>query len=396
MGGQIAAERSLHLDMRQFNQVVHFSPAESIVRVQSGMRWRELQDLIDPHDLSVKIMQSFSNFTIGGSVSVNAHGRYVGAGPLVLSVRAIELVLPDGQVVEATPTKDAELFFGVVGGYGGLGIITEVELELAPNVRMERRAHRTPVTHYREFFIRQVYRNADAILHNADLMPPDFSEASSVTWFRTAKPLTVQERLVAQGQDYKLESSLIWAVSELPGGQRARSDLLESLHYLKPAVVWRNYEASLDVASLGAISNGTSTYALQEYFIPITRFDAFVPRMAAILRRNRANVLNISVRYAHSDPGSLLAWARNEVFSFVLYYKQSTSQTARAQVGNWTRELVEAALSQGGTYYLPYQLHATRQQFVRAYPDSPRFFALKRKVDPKTKLRNKLWDKYSP
>jgi len=45
-----------------------------VIRVQAGMRWRDLQDAIDPHDLSVKIMQSFSNFTAGGAVSVIATG----------------------------------------------------------------------------------------------------------------------------------------------------------------------------------------------------------------------------------------------------------------------------------------------------------------------------------
>ena len=79
MGGQIAAPDSLHLDMRAMNQVVAFDPAQSVIRVQAGITWRDLQEIIDPHDLAVRIMQSFSNFTVGGSISVNCHGRYVGA-----------------------------------------------------------------------------------------------------------------------------------------------------------------------------------------------------------------------------------------------------------------------------------------------------------------------------
>ena len=63
MGGQIASEDSLHLDMRQFNQVIRYSPENKVIRVQSGMRWRDLQTVIDPDDLSVKIMQSYANFT---------------------------------------------------------------------------------------------------------------------------------------------------------------------------------------------------------------------------------------------------------------------------------------------------------------------------------------------
>src|SRR6478735_9239496 len=96
MGGQIASPDSTHLDLRGLNQVVAFDPTRRVVRVQAGMTWRDLQDVIDPQGLSVRIMQSFSNFTVGGSVSVNCHGRYVGAGPLVNSVRALQLVTASG------------------------------------------------------------------------------------------------------------------------------------------------------------------------------------------------------------------------------------------------------------------------------------------------------------
>ena len=73
MGGQVAVEGGLHLDMRQMNQLVWLNAPERKVRVQAGMRWRDLQSLIDPQGLAVKTMQSYANFTVGGAVSVNAH-----------------------------------------------------------------------------------------------------------------------------------------------------------------------------------------------------------------------------------------------------------------------------------------------------------------------------------
>jgi FAD/FMN-containing dehydrogenase len=105
-------------------------------------------------------------------------------------------------------------------------------------------------------------------------------------------------------------------------------------------------------------------------------------------------VLNVSIRHTRADPLSLLAWARNEVYSFVIYYAQATTDEAREAVGVWTRELVGAALAEGGSYYLPYQIHATREQFLAAYPAAAAFFALKRRVDPDYKFRNRLWEAY--
>lgn len=103
MGGHTASPGSLHLDLRQFNQVLHFDPALRLIRVQAGIRWCDIQKFVDPHGLSVKIMQTYANFTVGGALSVNAHGRYMGLGPVVLSVRNILLVLADGTTLMPPP-----------------------------------------------------------------------------------------------------------------------------------------------------------------------------------------------------------------------------------------------------------------------------------------------------
>src|SRR5271156_1599416 len=80
MGGQTASPGSLHLDMRGLNRVLFFNPQERWIRVEAGIRWCDIQRFVDPHDLAVKIMQTYANFTVGGSLSVNAHGRYIGLG----------------------------------------------------------------------------------------------------------------------------------------------------------------------------------------------------------------------------------------------------------------------------------------------------------------------------
>ena len=131
MGGQIAQAQALHLDLRGMNRLIHLDPAKKIVRAQAGMRWRDLLDLLDPHQLSVEIMQSFANFTLGGSESVNCHGRYVGKGAIVHSIRALSVVLADGRLLEASRTENPSLFAATVGGYAATGVVTEVELDLA-------------------------------------------------------------------------------------------------------------------------------------------------------------------------------------------------------------------------------------------------------------------------
>jgi len=309
-------------------------------------------------------------------------------------VRSIRVVLADGSLVEANRETNPELFFGCIGGYGGLGVIVEATLDLAENRHIARDARLLPVPEYRRYFFEHVRNDAGAVFHNGDLYPPSYDSVRAITWRVTDRPVTVPARLVPLGGSHWPERVAMFGVSALPFGKELRSDVVDPLRLHFRPVVWRNYEASADVAELEPASRRLTTYVLEEYFVPVERFDAFVPRMAAILRRHRVNVINVSVRHALRDPGSLLAWAKQECFSFVIYFKQGTSESARAEVGEWTRELTDAALALDGSYYLPYQIHATREQFLRAYPRAPEFFALKRRLDPDDRFRNQLWDRY--
>lgn len=394
MGGQVAVEGGLHLDMREMKELVWFKPGERLVRVQAGMRWRDLQDVIDPHGLAVHTMQSYSNFTIGGSVAVNAHGRYVGHGPVCNSVLAIQLVLADGSVVEASRNTNPNLFSAALGGYGAVGVITEVELTLKENLRIERFVQEVALSEYVNFFEENIFKDEACIMHNADLMPPLFQNPIAVTWRKTDKPLTESTRLIPRGQSYAMEQNVLWVLTELPGAEKLRKSIIHPLLTSKPVVKWLNHEASLDVAELEPRTRKVSTYALQEYFIPTVRVAEFAIALSQILRRNNVEAVNVSIRHCPKDIVSLLPYAKEEVFSFVLYYKQRTHSKGQKATGKWTRELIDKALENQGCYYLPYQLHASKEQFDKAYPEAQLLRSTKKEFDPTDKFSNEMWEKY--
>jgi FAD/FMN-containing dehydrogenase len=117
MGGQVAYPDALHIDMRGMNKLLSFDKVRGIVTVQAGMTWRELQRQIAPY-WAVKIMQSYNAFTVGGSLNVNVHGRYIGEGPLVLSVLSFKLVQADGSVLHCSRYDNHEIFKAVPGHQG--------------------------------------------------------------------------------------------------------------------------------------------------------------------------------------------------------------------------------------------------------------------------------------
>jgi hypothetical protein len=234
------------------------------------------------------------------------------------------------------------------------------------------------------------------VFHNADIYPPAFQKLRAITYRRSNDSLTDPGRIHPPDQTSWKHRLAYQVMSSGSGGLWLREHLIDPLVLRGNPVTRRNYEASYDVSELEPSSRERKTYVLQEYFVPVDSIAVFLPRLRRVLQTHGVNAINVSIRHALKDPGTLLAWAPEEVFAFVLYYKQRVTPEDRREVARWTRELIDAALESGGRYYLPYQPVATREQFRRAYPRAAELIALKRRVDPTGKFTNVLWDLYAP
>lgn len=105
---------------------------ERIATIGAGARWSAVIDAAAPYGLAP---------IPGSSPHVGAVGYTLGGGlgPLARShgfsadwVHGFRVVVADGSVVIATTAENPELFWALRGGKGGLGIVTEMRLELVP------------------------------------------------------------------------------------------------------------------------------------------------------------------------------------------------------------------------------------------------------------------------
>lgn len=392
-GGQIGYPNGITIDMTALNKVVAFDPVKKLITVQAGMRWSALQKYIDPYDLSVQIMQSYNDFTIGGSLSVNVHGRDICCGPLIESVESIKVLLADGSIVHASRIEHADLLNAIIGGYGGLGIIVEVTLRLTTNQVLERRVVRTSADQYAHHFLNTIRTDPSAVLHNANLYPPALNQVISITWHTSDKAVTQPERLQPQRSIYLSERLAEVLLRRIPFGRNVRaSHAYKVLN--KPAVHYRNYEMSSSVNTLGPLFRWPNTTILQEYFIPVTHIAQFIDQLRNITLRYHVHLLNVSLRYVPKNTESLLTYSPNDSFALVLYISIFNTYLGKIYTKRWTQELIDQALALGGTYYLPYQLYATPEQLHTAYPEFDHFLQIKTKYDPENKFSNMFFKTY--
>jgi FAD/FMN-containing dehydrogenase len=133
---------------------------------------------------------------------------------------------------------------------------------------------------------------------------------------------------------------------------------------------------------------------LHEYFVPCDRLPEFVEKARPVLARHQPDLLNITVREVRTDEDTHLRYAREPVFGLVMLYDHPRTAAADEAMARLTRELIDVALSCGGTYYLPYRPHATVEQFRRAYPEAATFAQLKRLHDPHEIFQNEFYRRY--
>jgi len=362
-----------------------------VMRVHAGLRWRDAIAALDPLGLSPKVMQSNNDFGIAATFSVNAHGWPTAFGPMGSTVRSVEMMLADGSLVTASREDNPELFHAAMGGYGLLGLLTRMEVEVVPNRRLEpsfrtlpaadfapafvEAARRSPMTYGRLNLDREAFFEEALLVSYAPVegeVPP--AEGSGFL-SRASRPVFRAQ----VGSDW-VRRRRWWMETEvqpLLAGPATRNSLLN-----EPAVTLEDRDPS-------------RTDILHEYFVAPERFGDFLEAARRIIPASYQELLNITVRWVEQDAESLLSYAPDGPrIASVLLFSQEMSPRAEADMRRMTAELIEAVLETGGSYYLPYRPHATLDQFRRCYPRWEELVALKRQVDPELRLRNGFWDNY--
>jgi FAD/FMN-containing dehydrogenase len=389
-GGQIACPLGIVIDTINLHEITHFDPDNRIISVQPGVTWKEIQKLIDPYNLSIQVMQSYNDFTVGGSLSVNVHGRDP-QGSLIKTVESIKIMLANGKIVTASRTENSDLFYATLGGYGLLGVIVEAKLRLTENYPIQRSIQIMPIDEYPSYFFNTILNDSTIIFHNANIYPDEFKEVLAITWKKTTEPLTQQDRLQQHTTHIKamIEEQILRRFSP---AKKLRQQI-EPKRLQEKEVVWRNYEMSYTVKSLEPLIRFPTTNILQEYFVPLDKLIEFINEFRSITHRYKVNVLNVSIRYVPADHESLLAYAPQNSFALVCYINVPRTVDQKKE-REWTQKLIDAVLNVNGAFYLPYHLYATQQQFQQAYPHYKKFLQVKKRYDPHNRFISSLYESY--
>ncbi|MBR0796329.1 FAD-binding oxidoreductase [Bradyrhizobium jicamae] len=365
-------------------------------RVGAGMRWFEVIRALDAQGFSPAVMQSNSDFGVGSTFCVNSHGWPTRYGPFGSTVRSARIMLADGQLVECSRSKEAELFALAMGGYGLLGAIIDLELDMAPNALLEPTYARMDPSRFADAFINAVEKDPAVRMAYGRLSVARgslFDEALMITYRPAATqpsplPAVVDHgALTAFSRDvYRFQTGREWA-------KNLRWFMEASVNPSIAGAATRNALMAEPVVNL-ASGDPTRTDILHEYFVPPDRFTGFVDLCRRIIPKARAEFLNVTLRYVDADPVAVLAYAPGKRIAAVMSFAQEIGPEGEVDMMGMTEALIEGVKDLGGAFYLPYRLHARRDQLRAIYPRTAEFVAAKRRLDPSLVFRNMMWDAY--
>ncbi len=120
------------VSLAHYNQVVALDRENRTVTVQAGIRYGELSRSLHSNGYALHNLASLPHISVAGACATATHGSGDGNGNLATAVCALEMVTADGERTVLSRAQQPERFQGAVVGLGGLGIVTQLTLDIVP------------------------------------------------------------------------------------------------------------------------------------------------------------------------------------------------------------------------------------------------------------------------
>jgi delta24-sterol reductase len=138
------------VDISDFNDVLEINSKENYAIVEPNVPLDKLLNITLEYNLIPQVIAEFPGITVGGAINgaslESSSFRY---GQFNDTAEEYEIVLLNGDVVKASRNENPDLFYGVSGSYGTLGLLTLIKLRLIPAKKYVQLTYE-PVASYKE------------------------------------------------------------------------------------------------------------------------------------------------------------------------------------------------------------------------------------------------------
>ncbi|MGI5270193.1 LLM class flavin-dependent oxidoreductase [Nonomuraea sp. CA-218870] len=131
ISGRSTNDGGIVVDVGALDAVEVLDRGRGLVRVGAGARWGDVAQALTPHGLAIS-SGDYGDVGVGGLATAGGQGFLARSYGLTLDhVVAADVVLADGRIVRADAEHHPDLFWGLRGAGGSLGVVTSFDIEAA-------------------------------------------------------------------------------------------------------------------------------------------------------------------------------------------------------------------------------------------------------------------------
>ena len=316
-----------------------------------------------PLGLSVEVMQSNADFSIGGTLSVNAHGWQPDRPPVSSTVEKITLINANGELLTCSRSENKQIFKHALGGYGLFGIILEAWIRPVPNEilrsthqivtcenfnsqwnkikEVQSGLHLVDCPWHRKLFSKQVLLTSYQTTGEISKLPAEYEPTPKTSLARAIFRASLNS---ARGKSFRQWMENL--IGGEAGGTHSRANLL-----IEPVRIFTNNDKD-------------KTDILVEIFVPQEKFADFISLAREIMRNQSDSLLNVTIREISQDEDTALPYAKKDMFGLVMLFtidrteeaekallpSVSDSSTSHLNMGAPFTYLIETTLIQNRCY----------------------------------------------
>jgi hypothetical protein len=154
---------SIHC-INKMNKIIEINTVDNYAIVEGGISWLELLIELDKINYTICSAQSGLNFSVAGSICVNAHGRNTKYSLIKDTVLSMEFI--DGRGVKNTVSSNDILYHLLPGSMGLLGFITKVKIIIQPIYNFRQEFYTIPYDKHAVKHILNVFNEKDIHMLN--------------------------------------------------------------------------------------------------------------------------------------------------------------------------------------------------------------------------------------
>jgi L-gulonolactone oxidase len=350
-----------------------------LVKVEAGIGLRALSELIWGHGVALENLGDIDRQTISGAVATGTHGTGSRFRNLSSVIEAMELVLPDGTLLEVSPTSEPELLPAARIGLGALGVIASLTLRTVPAFTIRRTDSPLPLSETLE----RLQELADGSDHFEFYVFPHTEVALLRQSERTDEPPNPRNAALEFGQEVILEN---WVLGAIARAGRLLPSKIPRLSRFVSSQLAKSVNARV-TRTRCFVGWRMVRFTEMEYAIPRRHAAEAIRGCSRRPSGRTAGRLPIEVRFVAGDD-SMLSPAHDRDTGYVavhMFKGMAWEPYFRA---------VEAIMDEyGGRPHWGKRHFQTATTLAERYPRWDDFLTARRRLDPEGTFRNQYLDR---